>query len=81
LSAGPFTYRIGNLMSQTDRRVTRTAGPEEIAQLAEQSPPSAIIVGAEPQYFSSLEEPLEALAGADWSKRTYENDLRVYFKP
>jgi len=81
LSAGPFTYRIGNLMSETDRQITRTAGPEEIAQLAEQSPPSAIIVGAEPQYFSRLEEPLESLAGGNWSKKSYENGLRVYFKP
>ncbi|MHC4581263.1 MAG: hypothetical protein ACYS14_07380 [Planctomycetota bacterium] len=81
LSAGPFTYRIGNLMSQTDRELTRTAGPDEIAHLTGQSPPSAIIVGTEPQYFSRLEEPLESLAGADWSKKTYENDLRVYFRP
>ena len=81
LSAGPFTYRIGNLMSETDRRVTRTAGPEEIAPLAERAPPSAIIVGTEPQYFSRLEEPLESLAGADWGKKTYENELRVYFRP
>ncbi|UCE47745.1 MAG: hypothetical protein JSW47_19370, partial [Phycisphaerales bacterium] len=81
LSAGAFTYRIGNLMSQTDRQTTRTAGPEEIAQLVGQLPPSAIIVGAEPPYFSSLEEPLESLVGSNWNKKVYENGLRVYFRP
>ena len=81
LSAGAFTYRIGNLMSESDRRRTRTAGPEEIARLVEQSPPSAIIVGAEPSYFSKLEEPLESLAGDNWNKKVYDNGLRVYFRP
>ena len=81
LSAGAFTYRIGNLMSEADRRTTRTAGPETLGRLAEQLPPSAIIVGAEPPYFSGLEEPLESLAGGNWSKKSYENGLRVYFKP
>ena len=81
LSAGAFAYRIGNLMSEADRRTTRTAGPEMLGRLAEQSPPSAIIVGAEPPYFSRLEEPLESLAGGNWSKKVYENGLTVYFKP
>ena len=81
LSAGTFTYRIGNLMNEEERRITRTVGPEMLGRLAEQSPPSAIIAGAEPQYFSKLEEPLESLAGGDWSRKSYENGLRVYFKP
>lgn len=81
LSAGAFTYRIGNLMSREDRRTTHTAGPEEIEALVEQMPPSAIIVGAEPSYFSHLEEPLESLAGIKWHKKVYENGLRVYFRP
>ncbi len=81
LSAGAFTYRIGNLMSEAERRMTRTAGPDMLGRLAEQSLPSAIIVGAEPPYFAGLEEPLESLAGSDWKKKVYENGLRVYFKP
>ena len=81
LSAGPFTYRIGNLMSDAERRTTRTAGPEMLGRLAEQLPPSAIIVGAEPPYFSGLEEPIESLAGSNWSRKVYENGLTVYFKP
>ena len=81
LSAGAFTYRIGNLMSEADRQATRTAGPEQLKALAELSPPSAIIVGAEPPYFSSLEEPLESLAGDNWNKKDYDNGLRVYYRP
>lgn len=81
LSAGAFTYRIGNLMSEAERRITRTVGPEMLGRLVEQSPPSAIIVGAEPPYFAELEEPLESLVGGNWNKKVYENGLRVYFKP
>jgi hypothetical protein len=81
LSAGAFTYRIGDLMSETDRRITQTAGPEQIPQLVEQCPPAAIMVGAEPPYFSGLEEPLEAVAGDNWGKKIYTNGLRVYFRP
>ena len=68
-------------MSEADRRTTRTAGPEQLKALAEQSPPSAIIVGAEPPYFSSLEEPLESLAENNWNKTVYEDGLRVYYRP
>jgi hypothetical protein len=81
LSAGAFTYRIGNLMSKEDRRATHTAGPQMLEEMARQAPPSAIIVGAEPPYFSRLEEPLESLAEADWHKEVYENGLTVYFRP
>jgi len=80
LSAGTFTYRIGNLMSETNRRITQTAGPEEIPRLVEEHPPSAVIVGAEPPYFSSLEEPLVAVTGDDWKKKVYDNGLIVYFR-
>ncbi len=83
LSAGAFTYRIGDLMSETNRRITQTAGPDEIPLLVKQHPPSAIIVGAEPPYFSRLrlEEPLVSVAGENWKKKAYENGLVVYFKP
>jgi hypothetical protein len=80
-SAGAFAYRIGDLMSEEDRHITRTAGPHMLKELVRQSPPSAIIVGVEPPYFSHLEEPLESLAEADWHKEVYENGLRVFFRP
>ena len=81
LSAGVFAYRIGNLMSKEDRRITHTVGPQMLGELVRQSPPSAIIVGVEPPYFSRLEEPLESLAKADWERKDYENGPTVYFRP
>ncbi len=80
-SAGVFAYRIGELMSDRERHITNTVGPKNLGEMVKQSPPSAIIVGIEPSYFSYLEEPLESLAGADWKKEVYENGLTVYFKP
>ncbi|MGD8501763.1 MAG: hypothetical protein PVJ86_14015 [Phycisphaerales bacterium] len=80
-SAGVFAYRIGDLMSEEDRRITRTAGPQMLGELVRQSPPSAIIVGVEPPYFSHLEDPLKSLAEADWHKEVYENGLTVFFRP
>ncbi|UCC98338.1 MAG: hypothetical protein JSW66_00295 [Phycisphaerales bacterium] len=80
-SAGVFAYRIDDLMTQEQRRITRTAGPQMLPELVKKSPPSAIIVGVEPEYFSHLEEPFETLPGADWRREVYENGLRVYFRP
>jgi len=80
-SAGVFAYRINGLMTEEQRRITHTAGPKMLPELVRKSPPSAVIVGVEPAYFAHLEEPLEALAQADWRREVYENGLRVYFRP
>jgi hypothetical protein len=81
LSAGVFAYRINGLLSNQERRITNTVGPKNLKEMVKKSPPSAIIVGTEPPYFSFLEEPLESFAGVDWKKEIYENGLTVYFKP
>jgi hypothetical protein len=80
-SAGTFIYRIADLMSEQQRQITNTVGRKNIANIVKQSPPSAIIVGIEPPYFSFLEKPLESLVGFDWKRDVYENGLIVYFKP
>jgi len=86
LSAGDIIYRIADSLSPDEQRITSTAGPQRMAEVARQLPPSAIIVGAEPAYFSYLEQPLESLAESTWRKEVYkndlyDNDLRIYFRP
>jgi len=41
---------------------------------------AVVIVGAEPAYFSYLEEPLREVVGPNWSRDTI-NDLLVYRRP
>jgi hypothetical protein len=80
-SAGVFAYRIGDMMTDGERNITRTAGPKDLPRLVEQSPPSVVIVGAEPRRFAFLEETFQAFVGPDWSKRVYSDGLVVFFRP
>ncbi len=79
LSAGPFVYRVADSLSASDLDVTHAVGPKTLKQLLEESPPSAVIVGAESEL---LEKPLlQAAVKPDWETKTYEGGLVVYFKP
>ena len=77
LSAGPFVYRVADFMSPADRKLTHSAGPETIKKLIEKHPPSAVIVGTEPDF---LEKPiLEIVVKPDWEKKSYDNGVTAYF--
>jgi len=78
LSASPFSYRIGELMSAAERAATRTAGPETLDALVKQSPPSSVIVGVE---MDRLEDDLlKAAVVSDWERKVYESGPVVYFR-
>lgn len=78
LSASPFSYRIGDLMSAAERATTGTAGPETLGALVKKSPPSSVIVGVE---MDRLEEALlKAAMADDWERKVYDNGPVVYFR-
>jgi hypothetical protein len=78
-SAGPFVYRVADYMSGRDLDITHTAGPGTLKKLVEKLPPSAVVMGTEPEF---LEETLfKAVVKADWKRQTYDNGLIVYFAP
>jgi hypothetical protein len=81
LSCGSIIYRIADSISPQQREITHTVGPETIQQLLKDCPPSAVIVGVEPQYFSFLEAPLLRLVDSTWKRRVYENGLVLYVRP
>ncbi len=79
LSCGAIIYRIGNLMSASERDITHTVCPETLVELLEKSPPSAVILGVE---MRRLEEPIfESVVKPDWERKVYENGIVVYFRP
>ena len=84
LSAGSIVYRIADSLPPADRAVTHTVGPETLAALLEKNPPSAVLLGVEPRYFSFLEEPLfESAVLPDrekWETKTYDTGPTLYFK-
>ncbi len=78
-SAGSFVYRIAPFMKREALEMVNGAGPGELAELLEEQPASAVILGVEPEV---LEEPLFNMAvGDDWEKHVYEDGITVYFKP
>ena len=82
LSAGLFVYRIADNLTEDQRQITKTIGPASLKQMIEQNPPSAVIVGAEADSgFGDLEKTLLTAVGPEWSRKTFENNLIVYFRP
>jgi hypothetical protein len=81
LACGDIIYRVADLMSPDERQITHTVGPETLDELVKTRPPAAIIVGVEPSYFSTLEDPLRRLAPPDWPRKTRKNGLQVYIRP
>ena len=79
LACGSIVYRVADLMSEPQRAMTHTVGPEGLKALVQSQNPAAVLVGVEPPYFSFLEDPLRQLVGATWERETYESGLQVYF--
>ncbi len=79
LSCGPFAYRVADMLSDTERKITNTIGPAELKELFEETPPSAVILVSEP---SDLEEEIRAVVNKNWPMKTYDsNNITVYFWP
>jgi len=79
-SAGPFVYRVADYLSPSDRHLTHTIGLENLKELIEKSPPSALILRVEPKF---LEVPLFRAAKPNsetWEAKIYENGPIVYFR-
>ncbi len=81
LASGSIIYRTAHAMSAEDRELTHTVGPETLDVLLRDSPPSAVILGVEPPYFSFLEDPLLQAVGPAWPRERYEDALQVYLRP
>jgi hypothetical protein len=81
LSCGSIVYRVADLMTPQERQTTHTVGPRTLADLTGPRPPAGVVVGVEPSYFASLEEPLRKLVGPDWRRDTYGDTLQVYRRP
>ena len=79
LVAGPFVYRVADSLTDKDREITNTVGPDTLEQLIAQNPPSAIIVGTEQ---AILEDALIEIAlSRNWRKQNYPNGITVYLPP
>ncbi|MHC4791505.1 MAG: hypothetical protein ACYS8Y_08745 [Planctomycetota bacterium] len=79
-SSGVFVYRIADQLSAWNREITHAVGPRELGRLIEDLPPSAVILGTEPEY---LEAPLFEIAVKSdkekWERKIYDG-LIVYFR-
>jgi hypothetical protein len=81
LSAGAIVYRTADSLSPDERRLTHTAGQKTLAEVLNEKPPSAVILGIERGRLTFLEAPLQAAVKADWERKNYEYGPTVYFAP
>jgi len=81
LATGSIIYRAADSLSARERAITHTVSPGTLDKLIEPSPPTTVILGVEPSYFSSLEEPLRQAIGAGWHRGMYDDGLLVYTQP
>lgn len=80
LSSGSIVYRIADRMTPHERRITRTVGPATLAEMVNERPPAAVIVGVERRQFADLEEPLRQIVPPEWSRKDADS-LEAYFRP
>ena len=81
LSCGSIVYRIADRLSPEERRITRAIGPKTLNDLVTARPPAAVIVGVEPSYFSTLEDPLRQCTPPNWRREMYGDRLLVHTRP
>ncbi|MBN1506773.1 MAG: hypothetical protein JW955_08000 [Sedimentisphaerales bacterium] len=81
LSCGSIVYRIADQMALEDRQITHTVGSKTLADLITSQPPAAVLVGIEPPYFSTLEDPLRKSAPPNWRREVYNDRLQLYVRP
>ncbi|MHC4310271.1 MAG: hypothetical protein ACYSSN_10025 [Planctomycetota bacterium] len=78
-SSGPFVYRVADAINDNARATVVGAGMEDLVELTNEFPPSAIILGTEPR---GLEEPIYNTAvKPDWKRANYPQGIVVFFKP
>jgi len=69
------------MMTASDLETIKAVGPKTLQELVRDTPPSAVILGVEPEF---LEAPLFNTAIQpninDWQEITYENGPIVYFR-
>jgi hypothetical protein len=81
LSCGPIVYRIADQLSADERQLVHAVGPKTLSELFTPVPPTVVIVGVEPSYFSFLEAPLRQSIPPDWRRETYDQGLEAYLRP
>lgn len=79
LSCGAIIYRIADSLTDQERQITHTVGPETLPELVSERPPAAVITGIE---MESLERSLfNSVVELNWPLKEYENGPTVYFRP
>jgi hypothetical protein len=81
LSCGAIVYRIADRLSAGERQLVHAVGPKTLSRLFTPVPPTVVIVGVEPSYFSFLEAPLRRSVPPDWRRETYPQGLQAFFRP
>jgi hypothetical protein len=75
----PFVYRVADIINEDARAIVVGAGMEDLDELTDEFPPTAVILGTEPR---GLEEPLyNAAVKPDWKRANYPQGIVVFFKP
>lgn len=79
-SSGPFVYRVAERLSPADRRLVNTISPENLEELIEKSPPSAMVLGIEAKIFEVAFFQTAATNPDRWESKVYEKGPIVYFR-
>jgi len=80
LSAGPFVYRVADRLSAWNRDITHTVGSRTLEGLIKKSPPSALVIGVEPQFLEHALYQETEIDWEGWDMKTYDGGPIVYFR-
>ncbi|UCE98640.1 MAG: hypothetical protein JSV82_05470 [Planctomycetota bacterium] len=79
-SAGPFVYRVADRLSVWNREITHAVGPKTLEGLIKKSPPSALVIGVEPQFLEFVLFEATEIDRKGWDVKAYGTGPVVYFR-
>lgn len=80
LSAGPFVYRVADRLSAWNRDITNTVGSRTLEGLIKKSPPSALVIGVEPQFLERALYQETEVNREEWDVKAYDGGPIAYFR-
>lgn len=78
LSAGAFAFRVGDKLTEQERKMTHTAGLGKMRKMIEENQPGAVVIGPELTRFEKID--LKSLVPEGW-EREDQGNAHCFFPP
>ena len=78
LSAGAFAFRVGDKLTEQERKMTHTAGLGKMRKMIEKNQPGVVVIGPELTRFEKIDS--KSLVPEGWERADYSG-VHCFFRP